>query len=35
MKKIFLVYVVGYLILLISMLGLQYVYPKLELHLSS
>lgn len=33
MKKIFLVYVVGYLILLISMLGLQYVYPKLELHL--
>ena len=33
MKKVFLVYGVAYSILLMSMLGLQYVYPKLELHL--
>ena len=33
MKKVFLVYSVAYSILLMSMLGLQYVYPKLELHL--
>lgn len=33
MKKVFLVYGVTYSILLMSMLGLQYVYPKLELHL--
>ena len=33
MKKILSVYVVAYLILLFTILGMLYVYPKLELHL--
>ena len=33
MKKILSVYVVAYLILLSTILGMLYVYPKLELHL--
>jgi len=33
MKKTFAVYGIGYLVLLIVVLGLMYVHPKLELHL--
>ena len=33
MKKVLSVYVVAYLILLFTILGMLYVYPKLELHL--
>jgi len=33
MKKVFLVYGIAYSLLLMLMLGLQYAYPKLELHL--
>ena len=33
MKKYFLVYGIAYFMLLMLVLGLQYVYPKLELHL--
>ena len=33
MKKYFLIYGIAYAVLLIFVLGLQYVYPKLELHI--
>ena len=33
MKKFFLVYGAAYLLLLVFLLGLQFVYPKLELHM--